>query len=62
MSVIAVAKGRYINLISFVKFKLASNFSRSKSDHGGSCIFVKHCVQSKEINYLISDTKSASKK
>jgi hypothetical protein len=36
----------YIKLISTDKFKLASNFSRSKSDHGGSCICVKHHVQS----------------
>jgi hypothetical protein len=42
----------YIKLIRFDKFQLASNFSGSKSDHGGSCIFVKHHVQSKEINYL----------
>jgi exonuclease III len=42
----------YIKLIRFDKFKLASNFSGSKSDHGGSCIFVKHYVQTKEINYL----------
>ena len=42
----------YIKLISTDKFKLANNFSRSKSDHGGSCIYVKHHVQTKEINYL----------
>jgi len=41
-----------IKLISFDKFKLAHNFSRSKSDHGDSCIYVKHHVQTKEINYL----------
>jgi hypothetical protein len=28
----------YIKLVSIDKFKLASNFSRSESDHGGSCI------------------------
>jgi exonuclease III len=32
--------------------KLANNFSRSKSDHSGSSICVKHHVQTKEINYL----------
>jgi len=42
----------YIKLISTDKFKLASNFSRSKSDQCGSCIYVKHHVQTKEINYL----------
>ena len=42
----------YITLISIDKLKLASNFSRSKSEHGGSCIYVKHHVQTKETNYL----------
>ena len=42
----------HIKLISIDKFKLASNFSRSKSDQCGSCIYVKHHVQTKEINYL----------
>ena len=42
----------YVKLISMNKFKLTSNFSRSKSDHGGSNIYVKHHVQTKEINYL----------
>jgi len=42
----------YIKLISIDKYKLASNFSRSKSDHGGSCIYVKHHMQTKDINYL----------
>jgi hypothetical protein len=37
----------FIKLISIDKFKLASNFSRS--DHGGSFIYVKHHVQTKEI-------------
>jgi hypothetical protein len=41
---------KYMKLISIDKFKLASNYSRSKSDHGGSCIYVKHHVQTKEIN------------
>jgi exonuclease III len=42
----------HIKLISTDKYKLPSNFSRRKSDHGGSCIYVKHPVQTKEINYL----------
>jgi hypothetical protein len=42
----------YIKLINTDKFKLASNFSTSKSDHSGSCIYVKLHVQTKEINYL----------
>jgi len=47
----------YIKLISICKFKLASNFSRSKSDHGGSCIYVKLHMQTKEINYLLGICK-----
>jgi hypothetical protein len=43
----------YIKLISIDKFKQASsNFSRSKSDHGGSSVYVKLHVQTKEINDL----------
>jgi exonuclease III len=42
----------YVKLISIDKFKMASNSSRSRSDHGVSCIYVKHHVQPKEINYL----------
>jgi hypothetical protein len=38
-------------LISMDKFKLASNFTRSKSKHGGSCIYVKHHVETTEIDY-----------
>jgi hypothetical protein len=41
-----------IKLISTDNFKLASNCSRRKCDHGGSSIYVKHHVQNKEINYL----------
>ena len=43
---------QYIKLISTDKLKKASNFSSSKSDHADSCIYVKHHVQTKEINYL----------
>jgi hypothetical protein len=42
---------KYIKLISIDKFKLANNFSRSKSNHGGSSICVKYHMQTKEINY-----------
>jgi len=41
----------YIKLISIDEFQLASNFSRSKSSHGGSCIYIKHYMQTKEVNY-----------
>ena len=42
----------YIKLISINEFKLASNFSRSESSHGGTCMYVKHYLQTKEVNYL----------
>ena len=51
MPVRTLAKGR-VYKVSIDKYKLASNFSRSKSDDGGSCIYVKHHMQTKEINYL----------
>jgi len=31
---------------------LTSNFSSSKSIHGGTCIYVKHYLQTKEVNYI----------
>jgi exonuclease III len=42
----------YIKLITIDEFKLTSNFSRSKSIHGGTCIYVKHYLQTKEVNYI----------
>ena len=42
----------YIKLITIGEFKLTSNFSRSKSIHGGTCIYVKHYLQTKEVNYI----------
>ena len=42
----------YVKLISIDEFKLASNFSRNKSSHGGSCIYVKHYMQTKEVYYM----------
>jgi hypothetical protein len=42
----------HTKLISTDIFQLASNFSRSKIDHGSSYIYVKHRVQTKEINYV----------
>jgi hypothetical protein len=42
----------YIKLISIEEFKLTSNFSRSESIHGGTCIYVKHYLQTREVNYF----------
>jgi hypothetical protein len=41
-----------IKLISIDKFKLTGNFSRNKNCHGGSCMYVKHHMQTKEINFI----------
>jgi hypothetical protein len=45
-------KEEYIKLISIDEFKLVSNFSRSESIHGGTCIYVKHYLKTREVNYL----------
>jgi hypothetical protein len=42
----------YIKFISVYEFKLTSNFSRSKSIHGGTCIYVKNYLQTREVNYI----------
>ena len=42
----------YIKLISINEFKLTSNFRRSESSQGGTCIHVKHYLQTKEVYYL----------
>jgi exonuclease III len=42
----------YINFIKVDGFKLTSNFSRSKSIHGGTCIYVKNYLQTREVNYI----------
>jgi hypothetical protein len=44
-------KEESIKLSSIDKFKLVSNFSRT-SDHGGSCIYVRQHLHTKEVNYL----------
>jgi exonuclease III len=33
-------------------FRLASNFSRSYSTSGGSCIFTRNTIETKDVNYL----------
>jgi hypothetical protein len=42
----------YITFISVNEFKLTSNSSRSKSIHGGTFIYVKHYLQTREVNYI----------
>jgi len=52
-------KKDYIQLINFNDFNLSSNFSRNKSTHGGTCIYVRYYLQTKEMNYIqgISEEK-----
>jgi hypothetical protein len=50
-------KEEYIKLISIDKFKLVSNFSRRTSVHGGSCIYVRQHLHTKELNYLYEISK-----
>jgi hypothetical protein len=38
----------YIKLISIDEFQLTSNFSRSESIHGGTCIYVKDYMNYKK--------------
>jgi exonuclease III len=42
----------HIGLVNINNFKFVSTFSRISSEHGGSCIFVKEHIQTKEQNYL----------
>ena len=43
-----------MNVLNIDQFKLVSKFCRSSSASGGSCIFTKNTLQTKEINYLSS--------
>jgi hypothetical protein len=45
-------KEEHIELINIDHFKLASICSRISSGHGGSCIYVKEGIQTKEQNCL----------
>ncbi|MDR2880066.1 MAG: endonuclease/exonuclease/phosphatase family protein [Fusobacteriales bacterium] len=45
-------KEDYLNLIHIDQYKLVSYFSRKKHEHGGSCIYVKEGIRTKEINYF----------
>ena len=43
-----------MNILNIDQFRLVSKFCRSSSTSGGSCIFTKNTIQTKEINYLSS--------
>jgi exonuclease III len=45
-------KEDYLNLIKIEQYKLVSHFSRKKYNHGGSCIYVKNSIITKEVNCI----------
>jgi len=40
-----------MNVLNVDQFRLVSNFS-NYSTSGGSCIFIRNTIQTKEVNYL----------
>ena len=45
-------KEDYLNLIQMDQYRLVSYFSRKKYYHGGSCLYVKKGISTKELNCL----------
>jgi hypothetical protein len=45
-------KEDHIQIYKFNDFKLSSSISRRKSTHGGTCIYVRYYLQTKETNYI----------
>jgi hypothetical protein len=45
-------KEKQIKLSNIDQFKLLSNFNRNNTAHGGSCIYVRKYLQTKEVNYF----------
>ena len=45
-------KEDYLNLMQIEQYKLVSHFSRKKYNHGGSCIYVKKSICTKEVSCL----------
>jgi hypothetical protein len=45
-------KDDYLTLIQIDYFKLVSHFGRKNHNHGGSCIYVKKGIGTKDVNYL----------
>jgi hypothetical protein len=41
-----------MKVININYFRLVSNFSRNESTSGGSCIFVRNNIETKEVEYL----------
>jgi hypothetical protein len=49
-----------INVLNKDQFRLVSKFFRSFSTSGGSCIFTKNTIQTKEVDYLSSSGSDKS--
>jgi hypothetical protein len=45
-------KEDYLNEIQIDQYKLVDYFSRKNYEHGGSCIYVKNGIRTRELNYL----------
>ena len=45
-------KEEYLTIIQLDQYKLVSYFGRKNHNHGGSCIYVKKNISTKEVNYL----------
>jgi hypothetical protein len=41
-----------MNVISIDQFRLVSKFCRGNCASGGSCIFTRNTIQTKQVNYL----------
>jgi len=41
-----------LQVLNIDRFRLVSNFSRSQGASGGSCIFVRNTIETKDVNYL----------
>jgi len=41
-----------LKVVNIDGFRLVSNFSRSHSASGGSCIFIRSTIETKDVNYL----------
>jgi hypothetical protein len=45
-------KEEYLTIIQLDQYKLVSYFGRKNHNHGGSCIYVKKNISTKDVNYL----------
>jgi len=45
-------KEDYLTTIQIDQYKLVSHFGRKNHNHGGSCIYVKKNIRTKDVNYL----------